>query len=170
MKVFINYKQKVQPDHRLAAFVERELKKRSHDVFRDETGVIVGEVWPRRIHEEVKACEVMVCLISNNSLKSEWVLNEIDLAKTLATPIIPVLLEQLDEDLEFQAFKPRFMNIQYYQISGKDEADVGQIADRIKQVLPLRRAPRLQVSLQSRVDPFFDSRYKTVSDDSSEYS
>lgn len=131
MKVFVNYKQKVHPDHYLAKLLEEELAARSHQVFRDESGIIAGESWPQRLLDEVKACEVMVSLISNNALKSDWVLNEIDLAKKLGTPIIPFLLEKLDEALEFQAFKPRFMHIQYYQATGNDKADVKAMANRI---------------------------------------
>lgn len=137
MRVFVNYKQKVHPDHYLAKFLEEELAIRSHQVFRDESGIIAGESWPQRLLDEVKACEVMVSLISNNALKSDWVLNEIDLAKKLGTPIVPFLLEKLDEALEFQAFKPRFMHIQYYQATGNDKADIKVIANRIDSLVGL---------------------------------
>lgn len=131
MNVFISYKQKVDPDHDLAASIERELKKRSHYVFRDVSSIDAGEKWASRIQEELKACEVMVCLISNNSLKSRWVVNEIDFAQDLSTPIIPVLLEELDEDLKFQVFNPRFGDIKFYRVTGDDAADIDWIGNRI---------------------------------------
>ena len=91
----------------------------------------------------------MVCLISNNSLKSRWVVNEIDFAQLQRTPIIPVLLEELDEDLNFQVFNTRFGDIKFYQVTGDDAADIDWIAKLIDR---MASKSGLDNSIESPVD------------------
>ena len=49
MKVFINYKQNVFPDHELAEEIEASLKENGLAVFRDETAIKGGDEWTDRI-------------------------------------------------------------------------------------------------------------------------
>lgn len=131
MLIFINYKQNVDPDHKLARLIEKWLKSSRHEVFRDEGGIRPGQKWAERIRQQVEKCDVMLSLISNQSLRSPWVLNEIDLANRLGKHIIPVLLQELDEDLEFEEYSPRFMGIQHYRMTGNDKKDRHEILDAI---------------------------------------
>lgn len=131
MRVFINYKQNVQPDHSLAASIEARLIREGHKVFRDESRINPSEKWPARIEREVRDCNAMVCLVSNASLRSAWVLNEIDLARQLEKRMLPVLIEKIDDSLRFQALNPRFMSIQWLALSGEEEVDLAKIVSAL---------------------------------------
>ena len=108
MLVFINYKQNAKPDHELAAKTEAFLKSEGYGVFRDESRLRGGENWPQKILDNVTKADCMVCFVSNASMQSQWVLNEIDEALNLNKPLIPVMVEALDSNLNFTKYRPRF--------------------------------------------------------------
>jgi hypothetical protein len=130
MKIFINYKKDAHPDHSFACFLESYLKRRGHQVFRDEGSILAGEEWVSRIFREIECCDVMISLVSNAALQSNWVLNEIDQAKKFNRRFVPVLLESLDADREF-LFRGLFMSVQHYPASGDYQQDAQAIADSI---------------------------------------
>lgn len=121
MRVFINYKQNVEPDHSLAKALELRLRKEGHRVFRDESMLKSGEEWPARLEKEVRHCQGMISLISNESLRSTWVRNEIELAKKLGKRMFPFLLEEIDESARFQYLNPNFMSTHWITLSGDME-------------------------------------------------
>ncbi len=121
MLVFINYKQNIKPDHKLACEIESLLKSKGHFVFRDESVLQGGDHWPKKILNSLQKSDVVISLISNASMQSDWVLNEIDEAILLDKPLIPIMLETLDSRLNFMKYRPRFMDIQY--ITYKDNFD-----------------------------------------------
>ena len=118
MFIFINYKQNVEPDHSVAKKLEKNLKDAQHIVFRDETDVKAGDVWPKKILANLKKCDVMVSLVSNASLKSRWVLNEIDGAIEMGKRLIPIILETINKDINFTDYRPRFTNLQHITFTG----------------------------------------------------
>ena len=126
MNIFINYKQNVSPDHDLAKNIESFLQNEGHNVFRDESEFKGGDEWPQKLLDGLIKSNVVISLISNAALKSNWVLNEIDEARNRKIPIIPIKLEPLDETLEFKRFRPRFADIQYifYRSNTKLKADI----------------------------------------------
>lgn len=128
MKIFINYKQNTDPDHALAKQLEEKLISEGHSVFRDESNIKASEAWPARLEKEVRACDSMVSLVSNKSLQSMWVLNEIDLAKKLNKMIVPVVLEEIEDSLRFQSLNPRFMSIQWIVLSNNWQRTIDEIA------------------------------------------
>jgi len=119
MRVFINYKQNAKPDHDLARELERVLTLSGYVVFRDETKLKAGDVWPERILEALSRCEVMLSLISNASMQSKWVLNEIDEAIRRHKNIIPIFLEDLQPDISFTAYRPRLGDVQHIRFNGE---------------------------------------------------
>jgi hypothetical protein len=126
--VFINYKQQHNPDHEFAAYLEKRLLKDDHRVFRDESGLVPSEEWTQRLYDEVRSCDTLIAIVSNAALKSTWCLNEIDLARKLKKRILPIVMEDIDEPLDFQAFKPRFMLTQWYRATGDFDADANELA------------------------------------------
>lgn len=124
MRIFVNYKQGVSPDHEFACDVEKALCADDHRVFRDETGLVPSEKWPARLEQEVRACDAMVSIVSNAALKSKWVLNEVDLAIELEKRIVPLILEEIDPSLQFQAFRPRFTGTQCMTATADRESDL----------------------------------------------
>ena len=128
MRVFINYKRNVQPDQDLAAQLEDQLGQHGHVVFRDETELRVGDPWPQVVMKNLDACDAFVSLVSNASMQSPWVINEIDRAIEKRKRLIPVWLEQLDSNLMFTRYRPRFLDVQHIVFEGDVKALVTQIA------------------------------------------
>ena len=133
MRVFINYKQKIDPDHSFAIALEKGLRAEGHHVFRDETNIVPSEEWPARLEKEIRSCDAMISLVSNASLRSKWVLNEIDLANRLSKRIVPVLIGEIEESLRFQALNPRFLSTQWLTATGDHEEDCNAIADVLRE-------------------------------------
>ncbi len=121
MQIFINYKRRVDPDHEIARQLEEVLKQAGHVVFRDESSIHGGKKWAEVIEKGIRDSSVVLSLVSNAALSSDWVLNEIDFAQRHGKLLLPIVLEKLEESLEFQEFIPRFLRIQYLLYSGDTE-------------------------------------------------
>jgi FOG: WD40 repeat len=86
--IFVSY------SHRDADYVERltwYLVELGFQVWTDQ-GLPPGAQWVRTIEEQIRACAVLVPVMSPHSAVSDWVTNEILLAQQLGKPIMPVLL------------------------------------------------------------------------------
>ena len=71
------------------------------DVFVADYSVKLGENIPKKIIKEIKKSDLFVVLWSKNSKQSDWVQQEIGIAKGKQKPILPVVLNQ---GLELPAF------------------------------------------------------------------
>jgi len=147
MLVFINYKQNARPDNELAIQTETFLKSEGYRVFRDESRLRGGENWPQKILDNITKADCMVCFVSNASMRSRWVLNEIDEALILNKPLIPVMVGVLDSKLNFTRYRPRFADIQYICYKGDFKSLSSDIIaslkemkqeDRLRQIIPYR--------------------------------
>lgn len=134
MQIFVNYKQHSEPDHEFARCIAERLRLEGHQVFRDESHIVPSEEWPARIEEEVRACDTMLSLLSNAALQSKWVLNEIDLALKLKKRMLPLLLEEIDDSLRFQALNPRFMSTQWLTSTGDRAKDCEAVCAALREV------------------------------------
>ncbi len=136
MLVFINYKQKARPDHELAVKTEAFLRSEGYGVFRDESRLRGGENWPQKILHNLTKANCMLCFVSNASMQSPWVLNEIDEAVNLNKPLIPVIVAPLDRNLNFTKYRPRFADIQYISNKGDFELLSSDILSSLKEMKP----------------------------------
>jgi hypothetical protein len=143
MLVFINYKQNAKPDHELAVKTEAFLKREGYAAFRDESKLKGGEDWPEKIRKNLEKSDVVVTFVSNASMKSKWVVNEIDEAIWLKKPLIPVIIETLDSNLNFTRYRPRFADIQYIPYKGDFEPLSNEILASLKELKPEYRYRRI---------------------------
>jgi hypothetical protein len=102
-KVFISYKRNIEPDESVALEIFTWLSK-DHDVFID-LKMMVGTKWSQEIEKNLQTSDFFISLISANSIKSDMVSTEIQMAykhsRLHGTPIIlPVKLNYF-EDLEY---------------------------------------------------------------------
>lgn len=90
--VFISYahkdKEKVYP-------LIEDIQKQGVHVWYD-TGIIPGEEWPEIIGRRIKNCEVIILMLSFNSILSANVRREITMAISEEKKIIAVMLEDVD--------------------------------------------------------------------------
>jgi hypothetical protein len=143
MLVFINYKQNAKPDHELAVKTEEFLKREGYAVFRDESKLKGGENWPEKICRNLEKSDVVVSFVSNASMKSKWVVNEIDEAIWRKKSLIPIIVETLDSNLNFTRYRPRFADIQYIPYKGDFEPLSNEILASLKELKPEYRYRRI---------------------------
>ncbi|MCP5107440.1 MAG: toll/interleukin-1 receptor domain-containing protein [bacterium] len=81
-KCFISYRH-VKPDEDLAGFLEKFLLKCNHKVFVD-TQMLVGTKWAKEIETQIKASDFFIVLLSAESIRSDMVRQEVELAQDLS--------------------------------------------------------------------------------------
>jgi len=89
-KVVISYSTK---DIQFVEQVQQMLVSTSIDVFVAERSVLPGQSLSSEIISAIKSCDLFVLLWSKNSQSSEWVPQEIGIAKAAERQIIPLMLE-----------------------------------------------------------------------------
>jgi len=94
LKVFISYRH-VAPDQEFAQFLGARLSACGHDAFLD-VGMLIGTRWVEEIESQIAASEFFVILISKDSILSDLVRREVELAHSLASKgkltILPIRL------------------------------------------------------------------------------
>ena len=90
-RVFISHS---SLDNESGVCLKERLELASFDVFYDNDynyGIQVGEVWQKRLFIEIKTCQAMVILQTENWLKSKWCFAEFILARSLGKKIYFVI-------------------------------------------------------------------------------
>ncbi len=77
--IVISYKRNAQPDEEVLAFLEKELTSRGHQVFVDRH-MKVGIDWPHEIERRVRQADVVIPLLSGQSVQSEMLAWEVQTA------------------------------------------------------------------------------------------
>jgi hypothetical protein len=78
-RIFLSYKRGVAPDEPVALDIYHALRQQ-HTVFIDQT-MAVGTPWVETITQEIQRADVLIVLLSEQSLHSEMVQEEIELAQ-----------------------------------------------------------------------------------------
>ena len=94
-KAFISYARDGSYGENLAVEIHQQLKAAGFTVFRDVISLKPGDVWFHKLDAELESSDVMVLVLSEKVRTSVWVPNEVDAAKELGIPIIPVLAEKM---------------------------------------------------------------------------
>ncbi len=99
IKIFISYSH--QDADACARIDDAFAKQGNFDVWYDK-GLVPGEVYRRKIAGVIREADCFIILLSNASVTSEWVLDEVEYAKKLRKKIIPIWIENVDipDDLD----------------------------------------------------------------------
>ena len=89
-RIFISYK-RIDPDAGVAQVLRRALSEAGHDVFLDVT-MPVGVRWAEQIEAELRRTDVVVALLSEQAVRSDMAIGEIETAVRLKKRILPVRL------------------------------------------------------------------------------
>jgi serine/threonine kinase PknH len=92
MSVFISHSSR---DHAAVRSLTQHLQSARETVWLDQS-LIGGEAWWDRILHQIRSCTVFLIALSNNCLQSKPCRAEIDYAKSLGLPILPVLIGDVD--------------------------------------------------------------------------
>ena len=115
-KIFISYKRNVEPDESLAHKIYQHLHEKYGNVFMDVKGIRGGEGWGGKIKDSILNADYFVCLISNDAINSDMVIEEIAIAyrhkKQHGVPIIvSVMLGDVELNYELGAYLNRTYQI-----------------------------------------------------------
>jgi len=125
-RAFISYKHKSNLDERLATYFERYLTEKKHDVFIDKE-IPIGQEWPTTIEQEIKASDFLIVLLSEQSIVSEMVIQEVRMAHSFKKIILPV---QVAFDASLPYDLGAYLNrIEY--CSFKEDGDETRIAQQL---------------------------------------
>ncbi len=79
VRIFISYKRNVEPDEQLAIKLLNDLSTAGYRVFIDQT-LTVGQDWARTIHNELQSADYFIVLLSNESIQSDVLSEEVHVA------------------------------------------------------------------------------------------
>jgi hypothetical protein len=79
-RIFISYKRNTALDQPLAKRLHEALCRAGHDVFMD-VEILLGEDWVMRIQHEVETADFLILLLSEQSIESQMVAEEVRLAE-----------------------------------------------------------------------------------------
>ncbi|NEZ68291.1 TIR domain-containing protein [Leptolyngbyaceae cyanobacterium CCMR0082] len=78
-RIFLSYKRQADPDEPIALEIYDALSKQ-HQVFIDQS-MAVGTPWVKQIKQEIFDADVLIVLLSKNSVQSEMLIQKIELAR-----------------------------------------------------------------------------------------
>ena len=122
--VFISYSSNDQD--RVVKLADR-LRSSGVSIWVDESGISAATLWSKEIAGAIKACKVLVLMVTPNSVTSKNVVKEVSLAAEQNKQILPVVLEptQIPEALEYH-----LAGIQHLDIAGMS------VSDSAEEILP----------------------------------
>ncbi|CAA6803387.1 MAG: TIR protein [uncultured Sulfurovum sp.] len=141
-KVFISSAHR-EPDISLARSFVKELNILGYKTFLAKTDITMGEDWLGRIKNELLDCEYFLLLLSENSLKSEMVLEEVKIIKELQNGsdfpvILPVRVNlPFDKNINYELLK-QIDKIQ--QLIWKSEEDTEKIVEIVSNTIADEKA------------------------------
>src|SRR5262249_34162366 len=89
--VYISYSQK---DLEVATKLQDALQSRGHTIRIDEQDNVSGRAWTAQIDQAISNAEILIVLLSPDSVESRLTRSAISLARRLQKPIIPVLVQR----------------------------------------------------------------------------
>ncbi len=157
-RVFVSYKRGIEPDDQVAAAIVEHFEK-SHDVFID-TKMMVGSHWAERIETEIAGSDFVIALLSGQSVDSEMVQAELELASRLAQQnqgspyILPI---RLNFSSAFSYPLSAHLNHLNWAI-WEDESDTPDLLSKLdealkNQSLPVSDSPLVKESLPDDTGP-----------------
>ncbi len=95
--VFISY---ARADSRFVNRLQQDLELRDLKVWVDRSRLEGGQAFPQRIQQAIRESRAVLVVLSPDSVKSEWVLDEIHEAKVQQRRIIPLMLRATGVPME----------------------------------------------------------------------
>ena len=121
--VFISYSHR---DRSICDSIASLIEKPSRDIWYDK-GLIPGEIYRKKIVEKIQASDYFVVLLSGESIRSEWVIDEVEYAKKQHKRILPIFLQKItlpsDLDMILQRYHCLFWYLRNSDSQFKDNLD-----------------------------------------------
>lgn len=112
-KTFLSYS---RVNKEFAIRLAKELKAEGFDIWLDQLDIPAGSRWDREVEKALKESEIFMIILTQSSIESENVLDEIGYAIDNGKRFLPVLLEKCEVPLRLRRF-------QYVDFTNKDFDD-----------------------------------------------
>lgn len=116
VRLFISYKTGLDDGLTSTAnALRRELEAKGYTVWMDETGIEAGRDWNEQIVENILNSDILLLLVAHNTITSDWVRREVDIARGANVTILPILIrDQFNKQETLDKFDlPRRQYIDY---------------------------------------------------------
>ncbi len=132
LRVFLSYSHR---DRVLAEKIKRKLDQKDYLVFWDED-LSVGDNWGEKITANIqKACQdgCVIAIITENSISSAWVMNEIMFAIEKGGNVLPIIVGDIELPTKLKFL---FSNIQYiYMSATPTEEEINIIVNTVGNII-----------------------------------
>ena len=99
---FLSYSHR---DEEFAKRLARDLRAHGVDLWVDAAGIRAGARWEQEIQSALRGAHVVLCILSDTSVKSEHVLNELSFALDIGTNVIPLLISDVEVPLRIHSLQ-----------------------------------------------------------------
>lgn len=123
-KVFLSYSSR---ETELATNIEKQLKSRGLEVWRDKTSLRAGERWPKVLGEAIAQSDAFLLLWSSQAASSDFVELEWNIALALKNQILPFRVDETELPASLRVIHALTIN------------DTSQVADRVNEALRTQR-------------------------------
>lgn len=141
LKVFISHKNEGLSNF-AGALLREAIQEAGYEVFYDKYSLEGGMQWEQQIYDELRQSDVLILLVEESTVESDWVQREIDIARALYVSVLPVVLGNEYGTVEdaFERFRLGGVQIMKFR-SDESEDDIEDIIERIS---PLARLTQTQ--------------------------
>lgn len=167
--IFISYRRNDQPGY--VARIADDLKSAFGDVvFRDVENILAGDHWPQVLKRKVSQAQVVIAVVGSqwastlaerrNISEPDYVRLELNTARDLGLPVIPVILEGAElpdnEQLDDLAWLLETQSHRLSDLQSRWSFDIDRLAEQIAQLTSLKRrrkfiTPPVQITLAGTI-------------------
>ena len=129
VRVFISY---AHEDRSVIDPIQSRLDAAGYAVWIDRESITGGELWRTRIVEAIENSNVFLLMLSPNSVKSKYVLQELNIADGERKPILPVVIAKVEIP---KTMKLQLAGLQLVIFSGDDLDNMDILYKSINQLV-----------------------------------
>lgn len=148
-KIFISYSSE---DSIVVTDLYNKLQEKSVDCWLAPENIKPGQEWEEKIVEAIESCQIMICVVSVNSNKSDHVKREVSLAAEKKMMIIPVLISSVKPE---GGIKYYFHRLHQYDYS-KESKDFEKLIVDVQALLEFNNSKSKHKVRVGRFSPVVD--------------
>src|SRR3974390_3523063 len=131
-RIFLSYSSK---DAETATRLVKKLAEAGHEIWIDKE-IRGGELWKRRVVEAIDEADIFIVLLSSNSVASNEVRRELDIAESRRKLILPAVISPVKMPPEGEY---SLAGVQKVDLSGDLEAGAKDLLNAIRAYLAVER-------------------------------
>ncbi|MEL6405723.1 MAG: toll/interleukin-1 receptor domain-containing protein [Chloroflexota bacterium] len=160
-KVFISHKNEDESNetgHEIGNYLMEECDYKKEDIFFDKISLEGGMNWRSEIINRLLASEVVIVILDTETVESDWVQREIDMARARNISILPVTLKTEYKDIEKSLSRFDLKENQFIGFpSGRSTAKIRETIKTISERIP-KLAQKTISSQQTDYDTWMEKR------------